>query len=273
MSEIIFLPMDRPNMSGCHESLVVRVCSKYRNFYIFGLYRNPNNDDSIYNCLTSAMCRIQDSDCKTCFIFTGDFNAHHRNWLGSRSQTNSHGFSALDFANSAGFEQLVSQPTHTGGNVLDLVLTDVPGLVCVDVFAAIGSSDYSSLSLSIQMLQLPPKFSIERDVFLKDKVKWEAVNNDVSNICWSNIYKHPEPIQSLNDDLLKILKRHVPTKIIKFRSTDKCWFTEGCRLAYDRKQEGYRIWTRTRSDDNYQEHKIARREAAKFFMMQNLHII
>ena len=118
------------------------------------------------------------------------------------------------------------------------------------------------------MLQLPPKLPIEREVFLKDKFKWEAVNNDVSNICWSNNYKHPEPIQSLNDELLKILKRHVPTKIIEFRSTDKCWFTEGCRLAY-------RIWTQTRSDDNYKEYKTAWTEAAQIYhdMMQNLHII
>nr|XP_027218477.1 uncharacterized protein LOC113810991 [Penaeus vannamei] len=31
----------------CHEYMVVRVCSHFNDFYIFGLYRSPNFDDSI----------------------------------------------------------------------------------------------------------------------------------------------------------------------------------------------------------------------------------
>ena len=35
---------------GCCEMLVVRVCGLRQNFYVYSLYRNPDQDDRIYDC-------------------------------------------------------------------------------------------------------------------------------------------------------------------------------------------------------------------------------
>ncbi len=59
-----------------------------------------------------AMSVIQDDDRKAAFVFVGDFNAHHREWLESVSPTDSHGRAALHFANVSGCSQLVAGPTH-----------------------------------------------------------------------------------------------------------------------------------------------------------------
>ncbi len=72
-----------------------------------------------------AMAMIQDEDRKAAFVFVGDYNAHHRQWLESVSPTDSHGHTALDFANVSECSQLVVGPPHLAGNRLDLVLTDV----------------------------------------------------------------------------------------------------------------------------------------------------
>ena len=40
---------------GCCEMLVCRVCGASQNFYVFSLYRNPDLDDRIYDCLLTAM--------------------------------------------------------------------------------------------------------------------------------------------------------------------------------------------------------------------------
>ena len=40
---------------GCCETLVLRVCGAVQNFYVFCLYRNPDLDDRIYDCLLRAM--------------------------------------------------------------------------------------------------------------------------------------------------------------------------------------------------------------------------
>ena len=36
---------------GCCEMLVFRVCGVRQNFYVFSLYRNPDLDDRIFDCL------------------------------------------------------------------------------------------------------------------------------------------------------------------------------------------------------------------------------
>ena len=82
------------------------------------------------------------------FLFVGDLNGHHQEWLGSTS-TNRHGVAAIDFATVSGCDQLVVGPTHACGGTLDLLMTDVPDLVQVSVVAPIGNSDHSSLSAVI----------------------------------------------------------------------------------------------------------------------------
>ena len=43
---------------GCCEMLVFRVCGARQNFYVFSLYRNPDLDDRIYDCLLTAMAAV-----------------------------------------------------------------------------------------------------------------------------------------------------------------------------------------------------------------------
>ena len=45
----------KENVCNCHEIQLIRVCSRSNNFYIFSLYRNPDLDDSIYDCILSSI--------------------------------------------------------------------------------------------------------------------------------------------------------------------------------------------------------------------------
>ena len=67
---------------------------------------------------------IQSKDPKSVFCFLCDFNCHHMEWLGSH-RTDSHGIAALHFATLADCSQLVKEPTHCAGVVLDLVMSNV----------------------------------------------------------------------------------------------------------------------------------------------------
>ena len=40
---------------GCCELLVVSVCGLRQNFYVYSLYRNPDLDNRIYDCLLTSM--------------------------------------------------------------------------------------------------------------------------------------------------------------------------------------------------------------------------
>ena len=129
---------------GCCEMLVFRVCGARQNFYMFSLYRNPDLDDRIYDCLLTAMVAVQAVDARASFLFAADLNGHHHEWLGSTT-THRHGVAALDFATVSGCDQLVIGPTRARRGTLDLMMTDVPDIVRVAVLAQLGRSDHSSL--------------------------------------------------------------------------------------------------------------------------------
>ena len=139
-----YVPFRQPKFEcGCCEMLVFRVCGARQNFYMFSLYRNPYLDDRIYDCLLTAMAAVQAADVRALFLFVGDLNGRHQEWLGSTT-TNRHGVAALDFTTVSGCNQPVIGPTHARGGTLDLLMTDVPDLSRVAVVAPLGSSVHHS---------------------------------------------------------------------------------------------------------------------------------
>ena len=90
------------------------------------------------------MAAVQAEDIRASFLFVGDLNGHHQEWLGSTT-TNRHGVAVVDFATVTGCDQFVVDPTHERGGTLDLLVTDVPDLVRAAIVASTGNSDHSSL--------------------------------------------------------------------------------------------------------------------------------
>ena len=103
-----------------------------QNLYVHSLYRNLDLDDRIFDYLLASMAAVKAEDVCASFLFVGDLNGHHQEWLGSTT-TNPHGVAAFDFATVSGYDQLVVGPTHARGGTLDLLMTDVPDLVWVPV--------------------------------------------------------------------------------------------------------------------------------------------
>ena len=76
---------------------------------MFSLYRNPDLDDRIFDCLLTPMAALQSEDVHASFRFGGDLNGHHQEWLGS-TITSCHGVAAFGFATVSGCDQLVADP-------------------------------------------------------------------------------------------------------------------------------------------------------------------
>ena len=233
---------------GCHETQVVKVSGRLVNLYVFASYRNPDLDDTIFDCLLTKMATVQENDPKACFVFVGDYNAHHTEWLNSISTTDNHGVAALDFSNLCGCEQLIREPTHQSGNCLDLVFTDVSGIVTCGVGSPVGSSDHSLIKINVELDQVVPDISFSKKVYLKSRADWTGICNDLIALHWSDIYRSQNVIECLNDQLGSIIERRIPSKILRFRIKDKPWFNADCKLAYQLKQEAYHLWRANRSN-------------------------
>ena len=101
---------------------------------MYSLYRNPDQADQIFDCLLASMAAVQAEDVGASFLFVGDLNGHHQQWLGSTT-TNRLGVAAFDFATVSGCDPLVVGGTHARDGRLGLLMTDVPDLVRVAVIA------------------------------------------------------------------------------------------------------------------------------------------
>ena len=71
---------------GCCEILFFRVGGVRQNLYVFSLYHNPDLDDRIFDCLIASMAAVQAEDVRASFLFVGDLNGHHSEWLRERSE-------------------------------------------------------------------------------------------------------------------------------------------------------------------------------------------
>ena len=83
---------------GCCEAIVVKICSSSHNFYVNDVYWNLDLSDKIFDCLLMDMAKAQSEDRNESFLFVGNGNAHHREWLRS---------SKRDFALLSGCDQMV----------------------------------------------------------------------------------------------------------------------------------------------------------------------
>ena len=105
---------------GCCKMMFFRVCGARQNFYVFRLYRKPDLDDRIFDCLLTSMAAVQAEDVGASFLFVGDLNGHHQEWLGSTT-TNCQGVPAFVFTTVSGCDQLVVGPTHARGGTFETI--------------------------------------------------------------------------------------------------------------------------------------------------------
>ena len=190
--------------------LVFRVCGVRQKLYVYSLHRNPDLDDRIFDCLLASMAAVQTEDILTSFLFVGDLNGHHQEWLGSTT-TNRYGVVAFDFATVSGCHQLIVSPTYERGGTLDLLMTDVPDVVRVAVVAPIGNLDHSSLSAVFSMAQAVPNLCVIRKIFFKHQVNYNTVCGAIQDLSWCDIWLADNPVEVLNEHLSLLVGIYVPT--------------------------------------------------------------
>ena len=94
-------------------------------------------------------------------------------------------------------------------------MTDVPDLVRVSIVEHIDNSDHSFPSAVISMVQVVPNLCVSRKVFFKHQVNCNSVCGAMQNLSWRNIWSADNPVEVLNEHLLLLVGRFVPTKVIR----------------------------------------------------------
>ena len=76
------------------------------------------------------------------------------------------------------------------------------------------------------MTQSIPHLCVSRKIFLKHQVNWNTVCGAIQDLPCHNIWSADNPIEVLDELLLLLVGRFVPTKVIHVRNNDKPWFVD-----------------------------------------------
>lgn len=127
-------------------------------------YIPPNPSDSYMHDLISNLSCIVQSNPSTDIIITGDFNLPDINW-DTLSSTSTSSNALCDFIFDNSLTQLIDQPTHVKGNILDLVLSNLDDLVTDLTISSNNSwlsSDHFAITFQLaqELLQTPSTIPI-----------------------------------------------------------------------------------------------------------------
>ena len=122
-------------------------------------------------------------------VLIGDFNLESINdWNNSSSSNKIHNLYIETFQD-LGFEQFINEPTHIKGNILDLLLTNRPGLLSnINVQEnGVCFSDHASIFFTLNQ-NVPRKKPTKRKLYNFKKANWVGLNHMLRCINWSNLF-------------------------------------------------------------------------------------
>ncbi len=183
----------------------------------------------------------------TGIVLAGDFNMPHINWE-DFSSTEAVDQLFLDSFSNLGLEQLVNDPTHTKGNILDLLLTDRPQLVS-DLNVSDSNlpckSDHFAVSFIIKS-KVDRIRTVKREALNFKKANWSALNSDLGAVNWEHILTGDIETAwaTFKETLECSIERHIP-KIKIGGKPQPPWFDAEIHQACRRKERLHSVYKGT----------------------------
>ena len=218
--------------NGVVEALVTY--SQKENLLLAVVYRQPDASSSNYrsgateltealNAISTSIDNIQGTPD---IILCGDFNLPGINWKSglNLSTTNALHKSMFEFQDKHFLSQLVAKPTHSAGNILDLIFTNNRQLIQEISSNHTTYSDHYHVEASTffkshfaRTQKQTRTFSNVFDTlnFFSDDVDWQQLENALEQVDWSSEFNGKTPTEKYHH-LISICentsKIHVPHK-------------------------------------------------------------
>ena len=197
------------------------------------------------------------------FFLVGDFNLNKANWLLNTS-TNSIEQAFLDEFVQAGLVQLINEPTHIKGNILDIILTNSEQFIndiIVSNSNGLCKSDHYSKNFKIN-LKVNRKKTEKIKAFNYKRANWDLLNRDLSNVDWTSMIDTSNPDNAwmnFKDTLLQLVDLHIPRITIKSKYKPP-WFDAECYEKCREKERLHAKFKRTKNMNDEITFVTCRRE-------------
>ena len=195
-------------------------------------------------------------------IIIGDINLPGIDW--GKDYADSKGLDFFNAINDNFMTQMINFPTHVKGNVLDLLITDVPETVVnIEDIGRLGKSDHS-------MILFETTFNHDNSYSEEKIPDWskaniDNINQDLSAIDWHNELKDLDTNEALNyfhNKVDETVRRNVPLKLRRLK-TRPIWLTKCLKKKLRKKQKAWDQYKKVKTPNNYEKYKKCEKEALK----------
>ena len=151
------------------------------------------------------------------FYVLGDFNLPNINWTIPSTDYNESHECFLNFCMDNFLTQVIENPTHKNGNILDLLICNHFGLDRIishsTTFPLTDTCDHNLISFNVkiesQIVDNPKVAS-----YNYKKADFENINNYLSNINWTSLFNKSKNLQHFYDQFINLIhtsiKRFIP---------------------------------------------------------------
>jgi Reverse transcriptase (RNA-dependent DNA polymerase)/Endonuclease-reverse transcriptase len=225
------LPLDLNIMFNQYTSFTLVSGSTSINFIL--VYRPPRNSIESYQQLAQL---VRGAGANT--VLLGDFNLPGIDW-DSGTARGPGAELVLEACSDKFLEQLVTFPTHLKGNILDLILTNVPELfVDISSEGRLGTSDHYILKAEMEVgSPVSANQTLVRNWW---KADWAAMKAELSAEDWNAVDQQTatEAWDTFKQRLDALVEKHVPLKP-RGRPGRPPWMTRDILRTVRRKR---RMW-------------------------------
>ncbi len=220
-------------MGPC-ECTWLKLTTNEKNIY-FGVYYRPPGQNTTeqdeFLCSFQASLDMIYQRNPYAIICTGDFNDRCSVWDGSHD-TSELGNRLKNLVCENNMIQLVSEPTRItelNSSILDLIITDSPGLFkSWGVDSSLSISDHilihGTLNLSVPNTQNKSRF-----IWHYNRADFASIMAELDSIDWEKAFNELGNLDFSTDFLIHNIKasafRHIPYRKIKITTRDKPWMT------------------------------------------------
>ena len=253
------LPIDNTSVFNQYCSFKILNDDESTNLLLTLVYRSPNS--AIEN--TELLCdMVENLSNNEPHLILGDFNMPEINWANYTGPNKYHRF--IDILCDKSLEQIVDFPTHSRGNILDLIITNCPDrIVNVENLGNLSNSDHSILSIDIlcnvnhdNSCDMIPDWSKLDHASFKQFLIDSDLENSIENLNAEDgwcLFK--TTLDTALENYLPKKKRHESSKPV--------WMTKKVVQLSRQKRRRFAILCKDRTDENLRIYKKVEKQCKK----------
>ena len=276
------LTSEQLKQDGNEEIIFVKISNSKEPLIVGGIYRPPSSDIDYMDNICTKIKAISTKYDRSVLWLGGDLNLPDIDWQSESIRGNRYSApinnSFLDTIRDCNLEQIVDFNTRLE-TILDIFLTNRPTLVnkCQPL-PGVSDHDIVYVDSSIKPNRgKPPR----RNIHIWKRADIESMIKDTEELTinFNESYNHHNCIEEMwkfiNQSLLQILNKHVPSKMSSTRFHQP-WITGEIKRLSRRKKRAYKKARRTqdpRDQDRYMSLKRQTKKACKDAYRSYLHNI